>query len=61
MLLLDNLERKGQNGAKFHYTRNFWLLVIGFLHNVFIWVGDILQIYALCAFVLYFMRRLAPK
>ncbi|MFK7802049.1 MAG: DUF418 domain-containing protein [Anaerolineae bacterium] len=61
MLLIKNLERKGTKVARFHYTRNFWLLIIGFLHGILIWDGDILTIYALCAFLLYFLRNVAPK
>lgn len=60
-LLISNLQRKGQKVARFHYTRNLWLLAIGELHRLFIWEGDILIIYALCAFVLYFLRNLAPR
>ncbi len=61
MLVAGNLEKRGQNPIKFHYTRNFWLLIIGLIHAAFIWDGDILTIYALCAFVLYGFRKLNPK
>jgi uncharacterized protein len=61
MLLTNNLVEKGQNPAKIHYSRNFWLLIIGLIHGYLIWLGDILTIYAISAFVLYFFRRLAPK
>ena len=61
MLLINNLERKGEKVGRFHYTRNFWLLIIGLLHGTLIWSGDILTIYAICAFVLYFLRHVAPK
>ena len=60
-LLLTKLEEKGQKSARFHYTRNFWLLVIGLIHSVFIWEGDVLTIYALCAFLLYFFRKMAAR
>jgi uncharacterized protein len=61
ILLINNLERKGQRVARFHYTRNLWLLLIGFLQAILIWDGDILVVYALCAFALYFLRNLAPR
>ena len=61
MLLLSKREAKGEKIAAFHYTRNFWLLVIGLLHSIFIWLGDVLTVYAVCACGLYFLRKLAPK
>jgi len=61
MLLTNKLLEKGQNPAKVHYIRNFWLLIIGLIHATLIWSGDILTIYAISSFVLYFFRKLAPK
>ncbi|MEM8862459.1 MAG: DUF418 domain-containing protein [Chloroflexota bacterium] len=61
MLIINNLESKGEKTARFHYVRNFWLLIFGIVHATYIWAGDILMIYAACSFVLYFMRKLAPK
>lgn len=61
MLLTTKLEAKGQKPAKTHYIRNGWLLVIGLVHALLIWSGDVLIVYALASFVLYFLRRLAPK
>lgn len=61
MLLISNLERKGQTVARIHYIRNGWLLIFGLAHATFIWSGDVLTVYALSAFVLYFARKLAPK
>ena len=61
MLLLTSFRTKGLNATRFHYTRNLWLLAIGGAHTVLLWDGDILMVYALCAFVLYFLRNIAPK
>lgn len=61
ILVTRNMEKKGQSSFKFHYLRNFWLLIIGLLHSVLIWDGDILMIYALCSFVLYLGRKLPAK
>lgn len=61
MLVTENIEKRGKNPIGFHYIRNFWLLIIGLIHSIFIWDGDILMIYALSAFVLYWFRKLNPK
>ncbi len=61
MLVTSNLEKRGKNSLWFHYVRNFWLLIIGLIHAIYIWDGDILMIYALSAFVLYWFRRILPK
>lgn len=61
MLLTNKLEAKGEKTARVYFLRNFWLLIIGLIHAAFIWSGDILIIYALCSFVLYFLRRLPTK
>ena len=61
MLLTNKLEEKGEKVARIHYTRNVWLLIFGLLHTVLIWSGDVLAVYALCSFVLYFFRRISPK
>ena len=61
MLVTANLEKRGKSPFGFHYLRNFWLLIFGLLHSIFIWDGDILFIYALCSFVLYWLRRISPK
>ncbi|BCE02557.1 DUF418 domain-containing protein [Marinicellulosiphila megalodicopiae] len=36
-----------------HYLRNFWLLIFGVIHAIFIWENDVLSVYALCAFFIY--------
>lgn len=59
-LLLTKLREREQNAARFHYTRNFWLLVIGILHSL-LWYGDILAIYAVSAFVLFFFRNMQAR
>ncbi|MEM7116642.1 MAG: DUF418 domain-containing protein [Chloroflexota bacterium] len=61
ILVTRNMEKKGQSSFKFHYLRNFWLLIIGLLHSVLVWDGDILMIYAICSFVLYLLRKLSAK
>ncbi len=61
MLLLSKLKEQGKSGAKIHYVRNVWLLVFGLLHAVFLWDGDILAVYALCSFILFFFRNIKPR
>ena len=48
--------------ASLHYKRTFWLLCFGLL-DVFLllWVGDILVVYALCGFILYWFRNANPR
>jgi uncharacterized protein len=48
------------SATKLWYRRNFWLLVIGLLHAYLIWVGDILVVYSLCAFVFLWWTRKMP-
>jgi uncharacterized protein len=42
------------------YRRNFWLLVIGLVHAYLIWLGDILVVYSLCAFLFLWWTRKLP-
>ncbi len=58
MLLLNNLREK-QKGLKFYFIRNIWLIVLGLLHGILLFIGDILLIYGLCAIVLVLFARLS--
>jgi len=60
LLVTRSIEKRGESPFKFYYLRNFWLLIIGLLHSVLLWSGDILVIYALCSFVLYWFRKMRP-
>lgn len=61
VLITNKTESKGSNPARYHYTRNFWLLVIGLIHMNLLWSGDVLALYAVSAFVLYPLRKLATR
>lgn len=58
MLLIDKVREKGGKVARVHYLRNLWLLLFGLLHSIFLWAGDVLLVYALCALLLFFFRNL---
>lgn len=51
-------QRTGTNFYKFAPKRLVILLVIGFLHAILIWWGDILATYAFCGFFLLMLIRL---
>ncbi len=61
VLITNKTASKGSNPARYHYTRNFWLLVIGLMHMNLLWSGDVLALYAVSAFVLYPLRKLATR
>ncbi len=61
VLFSENAIAKRGKSAGLHYRRTFWLLVIGLVHAHFIWHGDILVVYALCALFVYLFRKMNPK
>ena len=60
LLLLSKLKEKGQSSV-YYFKRNGWLIIFGLLHSIFIFFGDILFIYSLCAFALYWFSELRSK
>lgn len=46
ILICDRAAAKGENPAKTHFSRMFWLGFFGLIHFFFIWWGDILFLYA---------------
>ena len=54
-------QRTGTSFYKFAPKRLIILLVIGFLHAIFIWWGDILATYAFCGFFLLMLIRLRSR
>ncbi|WP_444935824.1 hypothetical protein ACJJIW_16970 [Microbulbifer sp. JMSA004] len=58
ILLAEKREQQNKSAAKIHYSRNFWLLLIGLCHGIFVWEGDILMIYAFIAMFAYLFRKL---
>lgn len=60
LLLIEKMQDKGKPSLGVHYRRNFLLLLLGILHGVFLWEGDILMIYGFCALLLYPLHRSSP-
>ena len=46
-IIIRNAERKKADGFRIFYRRMVLLFIIGFMHLMFIWSGDILMLYAL--------------
>jgi uncharacterized protein len=60
-LQMQRLEARGVNFEQLYRRRLTVLLVIGIIHNFFIWTWDILHLYALAGFVLLALRRLSNR
>ncbi|WP_423141999.1 DUF418 domain-containing protein [Parablastomonas sp. CN1-191] len=61
VLLVERAEAQGRNGAAWQRRRLTWLAVIGALHFVLLWEGDILLLYALVGFAAFALRRLPAR
>src|SRR4051794_35739606 len=57
LLVIERAEASGRSPAKVHYSRMFWLLVLGCIHYYLIWFGDILTLYALVGMLAFLFRR----
>ena len=61
-LQIQRAEQRGTRFVPFYLRRLFILLLIGLAHAIFIWVGDILVLYAfLGAILLLFFRRRSSR
>lgn len=60
VLFTDRAVDKGESPAGLHYRRNVWLLLFGAIHAYLLWHGDVLFLYAICAFAIYPLRKLQP-
>jgi Predicted membrane protein len=60
-IIMSNLLKKNSNGMFIFYRRMIILLLIGFLHLMFLWSGDILMLYALIGMVLPLFRNMSDK
>ena len=61
ILITQKAEEKGARPGRLHYSRTFWLLVIGLFHAYILWYGDILVLYATIAFVVFLFRKLSSR
>ena len=59
LLVIERATAKGENAARIHFARMFWLFVLGVAHLALLWWGDILHHYALIGALAWFFRRFA--
>ncbi len=60
-IILSNTQKRGADGLRIFYRRMLILLLIGFLHLMFIWSGDILMLYALMGMLLPLFRNMSDR
>lgn len=60
-IIITHAARKGANGFRIFYRRMLVLLLIGFLHLMFLWSGDILMLYALLGMLLPLFHNLPNR
>lgn len=60
-IIIGNASRRGQSGMRIFYRRMALLALIGFLHLMFIWSGDILMLYALLGMLLPLFRKVSDR
>lgn len=60
-ILLVGGERADKPRGALLRRRLFWLLVIGLIHGLVIWFGDILLLYACTGFIVMLMRSWSPR
>ncbi len=60
ILFTERLEVKNLAVRKIFFRKLILLLMAGLIHSYFIWYGDILVCYALCAFLIYWIRNWKP-
>lgn len=60
-LMTDRAEQRGSRSTGLLLRRNFWLLLLGLMHAYLLWYGDILVTYALCGFLVVFLRHRKPR
>lgn len=61
VMIAEKAEARSGSSFRTHYSRNFWLLIIGLVHGYLFWYGDILAPYAACSLIIYFFRKLPIK
>lgn len=61
VLLKVRLLQQELNYAPIYWRRMLILLIVGYVHGLFIWDGDILFTYAISGFILFFFLKLKDK
>jgi uncharacterized protein len=61
MLIIQRAESKGEDPAKVHYARMFWLALFGLAHFFLLWFGDILFTYALVGCLAFLFHTWEPR
>ena len=60
-IIISNLLKKNDNGLLIFFRRMAILALIGFMHLIFLWAGDILLLYALIGMILPLFRNVSDK
>lgn len=60
-IIISHAEKRGADGFLIFYRRMFILVIIGFLHLMFLWSGDILMLYAMLGMLLPLFRNMSNK
>lgn len=60
-IIIDHAEQRGASGLGIFYRRMAVLLLIGFLHLMLLWSGDILMLYACLGLLLPLFRRTSNR
>ncbi len=61
VLMSERARSAGRSFSKLHYSRMFWLLLLGLAHAHLLWVGDILYAYAVCGMLLFWISGLRVR
>lgn len=61
LLLANKSKESGKTPAFIHYSRMFWLFVLGILHSLYLWDGDILALYAILGCLLYPLKFIRAR
>jgi len=61
VVMSTRAESRGVQLGRIYYRRQFWLLLIGAIHGYFIWMGDILFLYAAIGMLVYLFRNRGPR
>lgn len=61
VVMSTRAQSRGTKFGRIFYRRQFWLMLIGAIHGYFIWVGDILFLYAAIGMLVYLFRNRSPR